>query len=305
MAELSSVSGIAQIFRTDWELRGCDTLFECICGSFVMSQQAGKTVSRWTAKIGDLTVGGQPPTFDDVEGDHGKPQAFTSILFEDDFNGCWHPRVRELLVMALPLRHHQFSDVLESRPGVTPKPAGVVGMRHCFSHNHLFVCRVKQALKKSGIGEVQFGGWVSEAHNSFLSRNMPGLPIEKLQSCGGNKGQILMDPRTFVDHFNALSGVTQNLHANVISLQHAVNDLCCNQQTGRILDDCMIENFDKLTKSVTRIENQVCGEPSRASQTIPTSENGIIKFLVASKSLANQMSVSDVAVAFFVDDCMH
>ena len=84
MAESSSVPGMAQIFRSGWELHSCDTLFECMCRSFVMSQLAGKTVARWTAKIGDLTVGGQPPTFSDIEGDHSKPQAFTSVLFKDD-----------------------------------------------------------------------------------------------------------------------------------------------------------------------------------------------------------------------------
>jgi len=37
-----------------------------------MSQQAGKAVSKWTAKIGDLIVGGQPP-FDDIGGHFGTP----------------------------------------------------------------------------------------------------------------------------------------------------------------------------------------------------------------------------------------
>ena len=61
MAESPSVSGLAQTCRTGWELHGCDTFFEHICGSFVMSQQCGKALSQWLAKIGDLIVGGQPP----------------------------------------------------------------------------------------------------------------------------------------------------------------------------------------------------------------------------------------------------
>ena len=68
MAESPLCSGLAQIFHTGWELRGCDTLFEYICGSMVMCHQAGKAVSKWTANIGDLIVGGQPPTFDDIGG---------------------------------------------------------------------------------------------------------------------------------------------------------------------------------------------------------------------------------------------
>ena len=99
-----------------------------------MSQQAGKAVSKWTAKIGDLIVGGQPPTFDDiggyfgtpspdsedgalpagalVDGDREKLQRFTSVSFEDDASGCWNPKVRELSVMTLLLRCEQFLDVL-------------------------------------------------------------------------------------------------------------------------------------------------------------------------------------------------
>jgi hypothetical protein len=101
MADSPSVSGLAQIFRTGWELRGCDTLFEYICGSSVMSQQAGKAVSKWTAKIGDIIVGGQPPTFDDIGDNLEELKRFTSVLFEDDVGGRWNPKVREILVMAL------------------------------------------------------------------------------------------------------------------------------------------------------------------------------------------------------------
>ena len=107
------MSGLVQIFRTGWELRGCDTLFEYMCGSFVMQQQAGKAVSNWHAKIGDLTVSGQPPFFWDIEGDHCKLQAFTNALFEDDISNHWHSKVRELLVMTLLLDYDQFLEVLE------------------------------------------------------------------------------------------------------------------------------------------------------------------------------------------------
>ena len=78
--------------------------------------------------------------------------------------------------------------------------------------------------------------------------------------------------------------------------------LCRNQQTTRLLDNCVLENLHKLARSVERIENRVCGEP-RARESNPTSEDGVIKFSVSSKALTKQMSVSDVAVAFFVDNC--
>ncbi|CAB9503235.1 expressed unknown protein [Seminavis robusta] len=298
MAESPSVSGIAQIFRTGWELRGCDTLFEYICGSFVMSQHAGKTISRWTAKIGDLIVGGQPPMFDDIEVTSGLKR-FTDALFEDDTSGRWNPKVRELLVMALLLRYDQFLDILESHPEARRPASEDACMRQRFYHDHLFVCRVKQALDKARVGEVQFSGWVSESHDAFMSRNIPGIPIEKFSLYSGNKDSILMDPRCFVDHFNVLATVTQTMHTNIQRLQHTVNDIRRNQQSSRVLEDFMLENFQKLTKSVERIEARVVGEskPSTATQ-----QEGIIKFSVSSKALTKQMSVADVAVAFFVDN---
>lgn len=69
-------------------------------GSFLLVQQAGKAASKWTSKIGDLVVGGQPPTFNDIEGKHEELQQCTNVLFEDDVTGRWNPKVRELLVMA-------------------------------------------------------------------------------------------------------------------------------------------------------------------------------------------------------------
>lgn len=61
----------------------------------------GKAVSGWTARIGDPIVGGQPPTFDDIEGNRKELQQFTNLLFEDDTVNHWDPKVRELSVMTL------------------------------------------------------------------------------------------------------------------------------------------------------------------------------------------------------------
>lgn len=69
-----------------------------------------------------------------------------------------------------------------------------------------------------------------------------------------------MDPRCFVDHFNALSHVIQNINVNVQHLQHAVSDICLNQQRESVLESVMLDNFHKLTKSVDRIEKHAVGK---------------------------------------------
>ena len=300
MADCPSVSGLAQIFRTGWELRGCDTLFEYICGSFVMSQQAGKAVSGWTAKVGDIILGGQPTTFSDIEGDTSKLKQFTDILFEDDKSENWDPKVRELLVMALLLRFDQFLDVFESNPDIKLKVSGDTCLRDRFSGDHLFICRVKKALDRAQVGEVQFDGWISESRSAFMSRNIPGIPIEKFPLYGGKGDQIMMDPRCFVDHFNVLASVTQNINVNVQRLQHMVNDIRRNQQSERLLGSIMYEDFHRVMKSVERLEKYVVGHTKEVPST-PT-QHDVIRFSISSKALTNRMSLTDVTIAFFVDN---
>jgi hypothetical protein len=41
---------------------------------------------------------------------------FTNAIFENDTEGHWHPKVRELLVMTLLLRYDQFINILNSHP---------------------------------------------------------------------------------------------------------------------------------------------------------------------------------------------
>ncbi|KAG7372971.1 hypothetical protein IV203_033695 [Nitzschia inconspicua] len=70
------------VFRTGWANRGRDTLWEYISDSFVLSKQAGKTLSKWTRRIGDVIYGGQPPIFDDIGGYHSEPAS--DPYYEDE-----------------------------------------------------------------------------------------------------------------------------------------------------------------------------------------------------------------------------
>ena len=102
---------LAAVFRTGWANCGRDTLWDYISDSFVLSKQAGKPLSKWTHRVGDVIHGGQPPTFDDVGGHHGTPtppssqdsdaiattlvdgnrdelQQFTDVIFEDDVDNA-------------------------------------------------------------------------------------------------------------------------------------------------------------------------------------------------------------------------
>ncbi len=86
MAETPAVSGLAQIFHAGWEVHGFHSIFDCIVGSTVMQHQAGKAISGWTTKIGDTTVGGQPPLLSDIETQTHLLDAFVEHLFINDAN---------------------------------------------------------------------------------------------------------------------------------------------------------------------------------------------------------------------------
>lgn len=204
MANSSSVLGLAQIFRTGWELRGCGTLFACMCGSFAMPRQAGKAASKWAAKIGDSIAGSQPPTFGDMKEDVEGLKRFTSVLFEDDAAERWNPKVRELLVMSLLLRFDQF------------------------------------AL------------------------------------------------------------VTQSIHVNLQNQQHMISDICRQLSSQSGWTRIIIGYLNDVNRSTRRIETHLMGEATKAAMSLPS--KGVIRFSISSRGLANQMSLADVATAFFAND---
>jgi len=110
------LGGYAPIFRSGLRSKSIHATFDYIFGSTKLLRQAGKTLSRQHAKIGETTMGGQPPTFDDLDTDVDTLKKFTDVIFEDDTENRWHPKVRELLVMMLLLGCDEFVNVLMEDP---------------------------------------------------------------------------------------------------------------------------------------------------------------------------------------------
>lgn len=81
-----------------------------------MQKDTAKSLSMWNTSIGNTIMGGHPVTFDDIETDPDTLKKFTNVLFEDDVDNRWHPKIRELLVMTLLLRYDQYVDILEAHP---------------------------------------------------------------------------------------------------------------------------------------------------------------------------------------------
>jgi hypothetical protein len=325
---------LAAVFRTGWANRGRDTLWEYISDSFTLSSQAGKALSRWSHRIGDVIHGGQPPSFDDIGGYHGSPtpppsqdsdavatalvdanrdklRQFADVLFEDDVKQCWHPKVRELLVMTLLLCYDQFCAVLRKHPqayiiGLSFKSYNPSDPRFNIDHSldyttiqdHLFVCRVKRVLEKAGVDEVVFNDWGKCARSAFIERNL--ITIPDLSLYGGNNKRIMMDPRCFIDHFNALSSLAQSTHHVVQQLRRQLNDMTEIMTHNLQLNNQHYFTQSALVDSVRRIESHLGG--NRPQSVPPQPSSDITKFTVSSKGITNHMSVSDVFVSFFSED---
>jgi hypothetical protein len=312
MVESPSLGGYAPILRSGLKSKSIHTIFDYIFGSTELLHQAGKTLSRWTTKIGESTVGGQPPTFYDINTDVDALKKFTNVIFENDTDKRWHPKVRELLVMTLLLRYDQFVDVLQSHPFTKlvethpdAEPMFVEDRYTCSSvRDNIFINRINQALEKAcGGNDLMFTKWVCEARKAFLSRNAPGLPIEAFPLYGGSADGrgILMDTRCFTDHFNALASVAHANHMELQQHRHTLNDIrnAFNVES-KITSSFIVEKLFNMEKSIRRLENHLIGETP--TPVTPPRSKGVIRFSVSSKSLPKYASLSEVTTAFFVDD---
>ncbi|CAB9500266.1 expressed unknown protein [Seminavis robusta] len=303
MAECLSLNGMAGVFRTGWSLGSVHSVFDYVFGSLKLSHQAGKSLANWTTKIGDVITGGQPPSFDDIESDVDTLKKFTSVLFRDDTNRQWSPKVRELLVMTLLLRYNEFCEILESHPLAKlvedePSPDGFTSST---VRDNPFLCRIHQALEKVHAMDL-FGKWVEQARQAFLSRNMPALPIEMFPRYGGTMigSQVLMDPRCIVDHFNTLAGLSQANHMRLLNLEHKVNDIRnAIQNESRITSTFVVQQMNTMAQAIQRLESHLVGEAPKLKANKP---KGIIKFSVAVDLLPKYPTLTDTTVAFFLDD---
>jgi len=316
MAECPSLGGYAQIYRTGWTSNSIHSVFDYINGSFIMTAQAGKAVAKWTTKSCDTIVGGQPPTFDDIETDVDTLKEFTSVLFEDDIKGNWNPKVRELLVMTLLLRYKEFSEVLESHPFATKvveeNPNQVPSSQQsnesfeptCSTvSNNPFICRIVQATERVS-AEKSFLIWVKEARQAFLQRNMPAIPIKNFSLYSGSPfdgKEMLMDPRCFVDHFNIMATTVQSLHMKVLRQGHVINSIQHGQVADKNTLKFMVEEMYNTGQIVRRLETNLIGAVTTPAPVTPQKKRPL-RFSTSSKTLSKNASLTETTTAFFADD---
>ena len=227
-------------------------------------------------------------------------QRFTNLLFEDDVDKRWQPKVRELLVMALFLQYEQFCVVRRSSPeayipavlkSYNPyDPDHDIDRSYEFNtiRNHLFVCHVDEALSKAGASGAMIPAmpFCPGTYQAYRWRNYPYT---------GEGKPTLMDVRCFSDHFNALSSISQATHVTVQQMHHQLNNITDILRHERI--DKM--EISEMRGSLKKIENHFLG-----SKSMLHGLSGSIarKFSISSKAITGQTTVTDATVMFIVDN---
>lgn len=334
MAETPTVSGIAQCYRSGWSVNNIHSVFDYVFGSLVLNHQAGKAVAGWRAKIGDVVVGGQPPTMADLDTGLSLFQSFVDAIFEDDVQGYWSKSLREMLVMTLVLRYDEFVDILQSHPFAkvldeSERSLSTPPFWHESDkvHNNLFICRINQILEKIGVDEDLWSCWRTEARMGFVSRNMNGLPTgcvnrtldpdlrDFLNSNPRNDPvtislvntphwrKILMDPRCFADHFNSLTSSNIANHLEVQKLKHVISDLRKENNDKNAMLTMAVSKICCMERSIERLTQHFMplGITPGAPSTTPAPPKGLLAFSIAVKGLAKNASLAEVTTAFFVD----
>ena len=201
LAELESVSPLAQIFRSGWEVRNVHSLFDYIVGSARLLQQAGKGVSNWTTQVGGRTIGGIPPTLMSLIDDPEREllEEFIRQVFKYDTEQRWRIQFRVLLLGALFRHYDDMVDVVVQEP--TNKYQGNI-------NNHRFFATIHSCLQDARVSNSTFLRWRRKVKDTFLEANFTSLPIKCFEHLKGTPDDPLVrmncDPRSLMDNYNQL-----------------------------------------------------------------------------------------------------
>lgn len=106
-------------FCTGWEVSGFHSMFDCVIGSTVLINQAGKAVSGWTMKRDSEIVGGSPPVLHDITTLADKADGFVTAPFSNNCNEKWRRSVRGSLTASLLRSCDDFIEIIFNHPSRT------------------------------------------------------------------------------------------------------------------------------------------------------------------------------------------
>jgi len=194
MAETPSVSGLAQIFRTGWEVRGFHSLFDYVVGTVTMAQQAGKALAGWTSQNGNHVPGGYAPSLLDIQTEPEKAPVFSALLFGslEGLEAC----AKSTLTATMIRFYGDFCSAVQQHPDYKNQP------------EHYLVQTIKRHLATANVSEATFQKWQEEINGGFRRKNIAALPLHCLSDA--EKSHVSVDIRSFTDGFNHLQQFCQD-----------------------------------------------------------------------------------------------
>jgi len=116
MAQTNSVSGLAQVFCTGWELRGFHTLFAYVVGSETPTNPASKAPSGWTSQRDNEIIGGHPPELKCIHSSPELANNFVLAPFGGDIEDRWPVSIKNMPTTTLLLHCDEFVHIIEQHP---------------------------------------------------------------------------------------------------------------------------------------------------------------------------------------------
>ena len=194
MAEIPSVSGLAQIFRTGWEVRGFHSLFDYVVGTMTMAQQAGKALAGWTTAHGNHVPGGISPSLFDIQTEQQKAKEFSALLF-GSVEGL-EPDAKSMMTATILRFYGDFCSALKEHPD------------HLNQQEHWLVQTMKSHLERAQVSDATFQKWQDEINAGFRRKNIAALPLSCLSQ--EELEHVQVDLRSFTQGFNHLQQLCQD-----------------------------------------------------------------------------------------------
>jgi len=69
---------------SQWKLQGFQSIFDCVIGSKIQTNQAGKALSGWTSRHDNKIFGGLPPELTSIGSSPELVSGFVLALFSED-----------------------------------------------------------------------------------------------------------------------------------------------------------------------------------------------------------------------------
>ena len=253
MSGILSVSGLAQIFRSGWQIRGVHSLLEYVVGDQVMQDQAGKALAGWTTSYGNDVIGGEPPNLEDITTERDQLTEFVNQVFAHDPTN-WDQGVKELLVANFIRFYDEFIGDLCLNPNFIRPQA------------HPVVQLVLDKLAVAKVTPATFDKWKQEINRGFRSRNVAALPLSMLDQRQRTENSIdlrslagsLNTFHQFVEDTNSKCNKKDNLSPTVskITQAHLIQQTANQQNAASDVRQLKVEN-EALKKKCNKLSRQL------------------------------------------------